>query len=62
MVFGRASLAAVVAGCVVVLAVVLFVLFYEEPTLRRKFGVEYEQYCKNVHRWVPRLRAWRRNA
>jgi protein-S-isoprenylcysteine O-methyltransferase Ste14 len=28
----------------------LFVLFYEEPTLRRKFGAEYEDYCRNVGR------------
>jgi protein-S-isoprenylcysteine O-methyltransferase Ste14 len=31
---------------------------YEEPTLRRKFGADYEEYCSNVRRWVPRLRAW----
>jgi hypothetical protein len=31
---------------------------YEEPTLRRKFGADYEQYCRNVRRWRPRVRAW----
>jgi protein-S-isoprenylcysteine O-methyltransferase Ste14 len=31
----------------------LFVRFYEEPTLRRKFGAEYEEYCRRVHRWLP---------
>jgi protein-S-isoprenylcysteine O-methyltransferase Ste14 len=31
----------------------LFVLFYEEPTLREKFGAEYEEYCRRVHRWLP---------
>jgi protein-S-isoprenylcysteine O-methyltransferase Ste14 len=35
----------------------LFVLFYEEPTLRRQFGAEYEAYCLRVPRWIPRLRA-----
>ncbi len=30
-----------------------FVLFYEEPTLRLKFGGAYEEYCRRVHRWVP---------
>ena len=35
----------------------VFVLLYEEPTLRRKFGEEYEPYCKRVPRWLPRLRA-----
>lgn len=31
----------------------LFVVFYEEPTLRRSFGSEYEAYCHHVHRWLP---------
>ena len=37
----------------------LFVLAYEEPTLRRSFGAEYEAYCAHVGRWRPRLTAWR---
>ena len=32
----------------------LFVVFYEEPTLRKKFGADYEEYCKAVPRWIPR--------
>ncbi len=32
----------------------LWVLSYEEPTLNRKFGVAYEEYCKGVPRWIPR--------
>jgi len=35
-----------------------FVRFYEEPTLRRRFGPEYEEFCANVPRWIPRLRPW----
>jgi protein-S-isoprenylcysteine O-methyltransferase Ste14 len=54
IVFGKANTTAV--G--VVLAVALFVVLYEEPTLRRKFGAEYEEYCRNVPRWIPRLRPW----
>ncbi len=38
----------------------LFVLVYEEPTLRRAYGSEYEEFCANVPRWIPRLRPWRR--
>jgi protein-S-isoprenylcysteine O-methyltransferase Ste14 len=37
------------------LATHLFVVFYEEPTLRRTFGAEYESYCRRVHRWWPRV-------
>jgi protein-S-isoprenylcysteine O-methyltransferase Ste14 len=35
------------------LAVHLFVVFYEERTLRRRFGAAYEEYSRTVHRWVP---------
>ena len=34
-------------------AAMLFVLLYEEPMLRRKFGAEYEEYCRRVPRWLP---------
>jgi protein-S-isoprenylcysteine O-methyltransferase Ste14 len=32
----------------------LFVVFYEEPTLRTKFGTSYQKYCEGVRRWIPR--------
>ena len=34
----------------------LFVLLYEEPALRSKFGADYERYRQNVPRWIPRLK------
>ena len=34
-----------------------FVLFYEEPTLTRRFGNSYQGYLRSVRRWVPRRRA-----
>ncbi len=58
IVFGRANLATIAVACAVILAVALFVLLYEEPTLRKMFGADYEEYCRNVHRWVPRLHPW----
>jgi protein-S-isoprenylcysteine O-methyltransferase Ste14 len=58
VVFGKASLAAIAVVCAVMVGVVLFVLLYEEPTLRKMFGEDYEEYCRNVHRWTPRMRAW----
>jgi protein-S-isoprenylcysteine O-methyltransferase Ste14 len=32
----------------------LFVVTYEEPTLRRTFGKDYETYCGQAGRWWPR--------
>jgi protein-S-isoprenylcysteine O-methyltransferase Ste14 len=32
----------------------IFVLLYEEPTLREKFDGSYEEYCRTVSRWLPR--------
>ena len=37
------------------LATHVFVVLYEEPTLRRTFGQEYEAYCRQVGRWWPRV-------
>jgi len=58
IVFGHANLVAIAAVALVALCVHLFVVLYEEPTLRKKFGAEYEEYCRNVRRWVPRTRGW----
>jgi protein-S-isoprenylcysteine O-methyltransferase Ste14 len=33
----------------------LFVVVYEEPTLRRMFGAEYDAYSREVRRWRPRF-------
>jgi len=30
----------------------------EEPGLRERFGEDYDAYCANVPRWLPRLRPW----
>lgn len=37
------------------LPVELFVIFYEEPTLRRQFGDSYEEYRRAVPRWIPKF-------
>ncbi|HTL69171.1 MAG TPA: isoprenylcysteine carboxylmethyltransferase family protein [Lacunisphaera sp.] len=31
----------------------LFVVLYEEPGLRRRFGAIYSDYCNSVNRWIP---------
>ena len=56
--FGRPDPRVIAAVAVAALGVHLFVVFYEEPTLRKKFGANYEEYCRNVRRWWPRLRPW----
>lgn len=38
------------------LVVHLFVIFYEEPTLRKQFGEEYVHYRASVPRWIPKFR------
>jgi protein-S-isoprenylcysteine O-methyltransferase Ste14 len=58
VVFGRANLTALTVALAAVLAVALFVRLYEEPTLRKLFGADYEAYCRNVPRWIPRVHAW----
>jgi protein-S-isoprenylcysteine O-methyltransferase Ste14 len=35
-----------------------FVRWYEEPTLARRFGQEYERYRRAVPAWIPRTRPW----
>jgi protein-S-isoprenylcysteine O-methyltransferase Ste14 len=37
------------AGCAV------FVRYYEEPALARRFGNEYETYRREVNAWLPRI-------
>lgn len=46
-------------GVVVWVLLHLFVLGYEEPTLRASFGAEYQTFCAKVPRWIPRLNAWK---
>ena len=37
-----------------------FVVYYEEPNLRRRFGEPYERYCATVPRWFPNF--WKKHA
>jgi protein-S-isoprenylcysteine O-methyltransferase Ste14 len=43
-------------GLLVWLGFFAFVVLYEEPTLARKFGREYEEFRVHVPRWIPRLK------
>ena len=37
------------------IAMHLFVVWYEEPTLRGLFGADYDAYRTRVRRWLPRV-------
>ncbi len=59
MILGSLSLLAY--GALIWLTFHIFVLAYEEPNLRRTFGAEYDAFCANVPRWVPRFSPWSRS-
>jgi protein-S-isoprenylcysteine O-methyltransferase Ste14 len=46
-------------GALVWLLFHIFVLAYEEPTLRATFPAEYEVFCREVPRWIPRPSPWK---
>lgn len=60
VIFGQAlyygSTSVAIYGCAVLAGFHLFVQFYEEPTLKRLFGSQYEEYCRKVPRWLVPLR------
>lgn len=62
LILGQALLLGNVAvlayGAAIWLIVHLFVITYEEPTLARSFGAQYQRYRANVRRWIPRLTPW----
>jgi protein-S-isoprenylcysteine O-methyltransferase Ste14 len=41
-----------------VIANVIYIPLAEEPGLVKRFGAEYEEYRRNVPRWIPRLMPW----
>jgi len=58
VVFGHADPVLIAVVAAVALGVHLFVVFYEEPTLRKKFDGDYEEYRRNLRRWWPQWRGW----
>ena len=54
-----ASWPVLVYAAFVWLAFTTFVVAYEEPTLQRTFGAEYDAYRANVGRWLPRIAPWK---
>jgi protein-S-isoprenylcysteine O-methyltransferase Ste14 len=54
-----ASAALIAYGIAVWFGFLMFVLYYEEPRLRRDFPESYAAYFENVPRWRPRFVPWR---
>ena len=46
------SLTLAIYATVVFVGFNLFIILHEEPRLRRDFGDEYEEYLRNVRRWL----------
>jgi protein-S-isoprenylcysteine O-methyltransferase Ste14 len=57
LLFGQPGL--LIYAAIILAAFVSFVRWYEEPTLTRQFGAEYEAYRHAVPGWWPRRRPWR---
>jgi protein-S-isoprenylcysteine O-methyltransferase Ste14 len=55
--FGSSSLLGYAA--IVFVCFHLFVLLYEEPALKRRFGESYRRYCGTTPRWIPSPRGAR---
>jgi protein-S-isoprenylcysteine O-methyltransferase Ste14 len=63
LIFGQmllfANAALLAYGVAVWMGFHVFVVFFEEQRLQRKFPEEYPEYVANVPRWMPRLTPWR---
>jgi protein-S-isoprenylcysteine O-methyltransferase Ste14 len=56
MIFGSLALLGYAFALWAIMAA--FVRWYEEPTLLKRYGDEYQRYRQAVRAWVPRLHAW----
>ena len=50
------SLSMISSTALVILFFHLFVMFYEEPVLKKPFGKSYLDYKRKVNRWIPRVK------
>ena len=50
------SVSVAIYAAVLLVGIHLLVVLYEEPILRQRYGESYDEYCKRVPRWIPRIR------
>lgn len=55
---GFASLPLVGWAAFFIVGNMIYMPLVEEPGLVKRFGEDYEEYRRNVPRWLPRLKAW----
>ncbi len=53
------SWSVIIYGSIAAVTMISFVKIYEEPTLARRYGAEYEAYRRAVPGWLPRITPWR---
>jgi protein-S-isoprenylcysteine O-methyltransferase Ste14 len=53
--YGAWGLREFVRAVIVVLSVHFAVVRFEEPRTRRQLGAAYDEYCRQVPRWIPRF-------
>lgn len=62
VIFGQALLLGqpvlLLYGVIIAAAVIVFVRGYEEPTLAKRYGIQYDIYRRAVPGWLPRLTPW----
>ena len=56
------SLPIAVWASIFLLANAIYFPFFEEPALKKRFGADYEQYCRCVGRWIPRATPWNKHS
>lgn len=43
---------------IILLPDLIYIPLFEEKSLIKRFGADYELYKKNVLRWIPRIKPW----
>ena len=50
------SVSVAIYAALLLIGIHLLVVLYEEPILRQRYHESYDEYCRRVPRWIPRIR------